>query len=257
MKNIFLKLFPTILLLVFSFQFAQAQTKIFEGVLDIKTVYKKTAKDTSTSTNNFKLFMKGNKAMIDHKEFGKMVMNTENQILHVIVGQGSQPVIWKVNIATLNQLGGLLMLMKAATGQDVMNITPQTKLTATTASATLSGYKTIKYNTYDETHTGNIWVVNDFPHNMTGLWTALNITPALNSANIKNGMILKAESKSNKTGETNTMTITPKAQAVEDKMFELPAGGQILDVTPMLVQMMQNQKPEDVQKMLLQMMPKK
>ena len=92
---------------------------------------------------------------------------------------------------------------------------------------------------------------------MNGIWSALNIMPALKNAGIEKGMILKAVSKSTKTGESNTMTITPKQTTVADTNFEIPAKAQIMDVTPLLTQMMQNKSPEEVQKMLEQMMPKK
>jgi hypothetical protein len=254
MKNITAPILLFASLLCLS-SYINAQT--FEGVLNIKSSYKENAKDTTPSVNNYKLMVKGTKAMIDHKGFGKMILNTSANEMHVIVGEGSQPAIWKVNLSTINQLGGLLMLMKAATGQDVMTITPQTKLTATSATPTIGGFKCTKYTTSDAAHSGSVWIANDFPGDLSGIWAALNVMPALKSAGISKGMIMKADSKSTKTGESNTMTIIPKKQAVEDKIFELPLGGQIMDITPLLTQMMQSQKPEDVQKMLMQMIPKK
>lgn len=250
MKNICF----TWLILFFSF-FVSAQD--FEGTLNIKTTYKESAKDTTPSGEDFKLFVKGKKAMIDHKGFGRMILNTEKNELLAIMGSNTQPTIWKINLTTLNQLGGLLSLMKSITGQDVMNVNAKTKLVATTATASLSGYKCTKYTATDEGHSGTVWVSNDFPFDLSHVWGALNIQPALTNAGINKGMILKAVSKSNKTSETNTMTVSPKAQPVDDKLFEIPAKGQMIDITPMLVQMMQNQKPEDVQKMLQQMMPPK
>jgi len=252
------KSFVLFLSIIFVFFSSQSNAQNFEGALNIKSSYKENAKDTTPTVNNFKMLVKGTKAMIDHKGFGKMILNTAANELHVVVGEGTQPVIWKVNLVTLNKLGGLLMLMKAATGQDVMTITPETKLTATTSASTLSGYKCLKYNTADANHTGSVWIASDFSQNLTGLWSALNVAPALKNSGIsENGMILKAISKSTKTGESNTMTITPKAQTVEDKIFELPSGGQVMDITPLLTQMMQNKKPEEVQQMLMQMIPKK
>jgi hypothetical protein len=250
-------LYSIFLILSIFFFTASANAQSFEGVLNIKSSYKENAKDTTPSVNDFKMLVKGTKAMIDHKGFGKMVLNSAANELHVIVGQGTQPAIWKVNLTTINQLGGLLMLMKAATGQDVMTITPQTKLTATASTSTISGYKCTKHTTSDAAHSGSVWIANDFPGDLSGIWSALNVTPALKSAGITKGMILKATSKSSKTGENTTMTIMPKQQVIEDKNFELPSGGQIMDITPLLTQMMQNQKPEEVQKMLMQMIPKK
>ncbi len=244
----------TWLILFFSF-FAFAQD--FEGTLNIKTTYKESAKDTTPDGENFKLFVKGKRAMIDHKGFGRMILNTEKNELMAVLGSATQPTVWKINLSTLNQLGGLLSLMKSITGQDVMSVNAKTKLAATTATASLGGYKCTKYMTTDEGHTGTVWVANDFPFDLSPVWSALNVQPALTNAGINKGMILKAVSKSTKTGETNTMTVTPKAQPVDEKLFEIPAKGQMIDITPMLVQMLQSQKPEDVQKMLQQMMPQK
>lgn len=254
-----MKTFYYSILLIFSIiHFSESSiAQTFEGVLNIKSSYKETVKDTTPSINDFKMLVKGTKAMIDHKGFGKMILNTSANELHVIVGQGSQPAIWKVNLTTINQLGGLLMLMKAATGQDVMTITPETKLTATSSTTTVSGYKCTKYTTSDAVHSGSVWIANDFPGDLSGIWSALNVAPALKNAGVNKGMIMKATSKSLKTGESNTMTITPKAQTVDDNNFELPSGGQIMDITPLLTQMMQNKKPEEVRDMLMQMMPKK
>jgi hypothetical protein len=254
MKNTF----TSILLLVSIFCLSSSiKAQPFEGMLSIKSSYKENAKDTMPSINNYKLMVKGTKAMLDQKGFGKMILNSSTNEMHVVVGEGSQPAIWKVNLSTINQLGGLLMLMKAATGQDVMTITPQTKLTATTSATTISGHKSLKYTTSDETHKGSIWISEDFPANLTAIWSTLNVATALKNSGISsNAMILKAESKSIKTGELTTMTVTPKAQTVDDKIFVLPANGQVMDITPLLTQMLQSQKPEDVQKMLMQMMPK-
>ena len=229
----------------------------FEGILNIKSSYKENSKDTVLSVNDYKLFVKGTKAMIDQKGFGRIILNATSNELHVIVGQGTQPAIWKVNLSTINKLGGLLMLMKATTGQDVMSITPETKLSATASTSTISGYKCTKYTATDASHSGSVWISNDFPADLSGIWSALNIEPALKNTGMSKGMILKAVSKSTKTGESTTMSIVPKKQVVEDKNFELPSGGQIMDITPLLTQMMQNQKPEEVQKMLMQMIPKK
>jgi hypothetical protein len=253
-----MKTVKTLLLIAFSILFTASElyAQSFEGVLNIKSSYKENAKDTTPSISNFKLLVKGSKATIDQKGFGKIILNAAANEMFIIVGQGTQPTIWKVNLNTINQLGGLLMLMKVATGQDVMNITPQTKLTATTSTATISGFKCTKYSSSDANHSGSVWISNDFQGDLSGIWNALNILSALKSAGISKGMILKAISKSSKTGESNTMTISPKAQTVEDKIFELPANGQTMDITPLLTQMMQNQKPEEVQKMLMQMMPK-
>lgn len=245
--------FTWLILFVAVFAFAQD----FEGTLNIKTTYKESAKDTTPDRENFKLFVKGKHAMIDHKGFGRMILNTEKNELLTVLGSATQPTIWKINLNTLNQLGGLLSLMKSITGQDVMNVNAKTKLSVTTATTTIGGYKCTKYSATDEGHTGIVWVANDFPYDLSPVWSALNIQPALSNAGINKGMILKAVSKSNKTGETNIMNITPKQQAVEDKLFEIPAKGQMIDITPMLVQMLQSQKPEDVQKMLQQMMPQK
>lgn len=229
----------------------------FEGTLYIKTTYKQNTHDTLPAINEFKMVVKGDKALIDHKGFGKMILNTAVNEVHIVVSQGTQPVVWKVNLNTLNQLGGLLLLMKAATGRDVMTITPRTQLTPTHTTSVISGYKCTKYTTTDNDHTGSLWVTNDFPHDLSGIWNALNITPVMKSAGITKGMILKATSKSLKTGESNTLLITPKMQKTDESLFELPAASQIIDITPLLTQMMQNQNPEDVQKMLLQMMPQK
>ncbi len=229
----------------------------FEGILNIKTTYKQSVKDTAPSISDFKMLVKGKKAMIDQKGFGRIILNTEKNELLAVLGEGTQPTIWKINLTTMNQLGGLLSLMKSITGQDVMNINAKTVLTATTATSTISSYKCTKYTTADGGHTGSVWVTTAFPYDLSGIWNALNVQPALANAGVEKGLILKADSKSSKTGESNSMTIVPKKQAVEDKNFEIPAKGQMIDITPMLTQMMQNKKPEEVQQMLQQMMPRK
>jgi hypothetical protein len=250
MKNIF----SLIIVTLFSFSiYAQD----FEGILNIKTTYKESAKDTAPSISDFKMLVKGKKAMIDQKGFGRVILNTEKNELLAVLGEGTQPTIWKINLTTLNQLGGLLSLMKSVTGQDVMNINGNTVLTATATTSTISNYKSTKYTTADGGHTGTVWVTTDFPYDVTAIWTALNVQPALTKAGVEKGLILKADSKSSKTGESNSMVITPKKQVIEDKNFEIPAKGQMIDITPMLVQMMQNKKPEEVQQMLQQMMPRK
>lgn len=249
-----MKKLSVLLLLILPF-FVSAQD--FEGVLNIKTTYKESAKDTTPDLNDFKLFVKGKKAMIDQENFGRIILNTEKNELLAVLGEGTQPTVWKINLNTLNQLGGLLLLMKSVTGQDVMNISAKTTLTATKETNTISNYKCTKYTATDEAHSGSVWITTAFPYDLSPVWSALNVQPALTNAGISKGMILKAVSKSAKTGETNTMTVTPKQQPVDDKAFEIPAKGQMIDITPLLTQMMQNQKPEDVQKMLQQMMPKK
>jgi hypothetical protein len=147
--------------------------------------------------------------------------------------------------------------MKSITGQDVMNINGKTVLTATTTTSTVSTYKSTKYTTADGNHNGTVWVTTEFPYDLSGIWNSLNIQPVLTNAGITKGTILKANSKSSKTGESNSMVITPKKQVVDDALFEVPTKAQIMDITPLLTQMMQNKKPEEVQQMLQQMMPRK
>ena len=250
MKNIFALLIITF----FSFSLSAQD---FEGALNIKTTYKQSAKDTMPKVSDFKMLVKGKKAFIDQKDFGKIILNTEKNELLAVLGNGTQPTVWKINLTTLNQLGGLLSLMKSITGQDVMNISAKTALTATTATSTISNYKSTKYTTSDADHSGTVWITTEFPYDLTGIWNSLNIQPALTKVGITKATILKANSKSNKTGESNSMVITPKKQTVEDAVFEVPIKAQVMDITPLLTQMMQNKKPEEVQQMLQQMMPRK
>lgn len=249
-----MKKFTLSLALLFICFLTQAQS--FEGTLSIKTTYKENAKDTTPSNNNFKLLVKGDKAAIDQSGT-KIILQSKTNEMFMIMNGGTQPTVWKINLTTVNQLGGLLALMKSITGQDVMNINAKTQLTATTSTTTIGNYKCNKYTTADANHTGSVFISNNFPFDMNGIWSALNIMPALKNAGIEKGMILKAVSKSTKTGESNTMTITPKQATIADTNFEIPAKAQMIDVTPLLAQMMQNKSPEEVQKMLEQMMPKK
>ena len=250
MKNIFALLIITF----FSFSLSAQD---FEGALNIKTTYKQSAKDTMPKVSDFKMLVKGKKAFIDQKDFGRIILNTEKNELLAVLGNGTQPTVWKINLTTLNQLGGLLSLMKSITGQDVMNINAKTVLTATTTTSNIANYKSTKYTTSDGSHNGTVWVTTEFPYDLSGIWNSLNIQPALTNAGITKGTILKANSKSSKTGESNTMIITPKKQVVEDKVFDIPTKAQVMDITPLLTQMMQNKKPEEVQQMLQQMMPRK
>lgn len=250
MKNIL-----TLLFCLVNIYLTQAQ--VFEGTLTIKTSYKENAKDTTPSQNNFKLFVKGDKAAIDQKGTKIILQAKTNEMFMIMGGSAQQPTVWKINLNTVNQLGGLLTLMKSIIGQDVMNINAKTQLTATNSTTTIGNYKCTKYTTADAAHTGSVFITNAFPYDMSSIWNALNVAPALKNAGIEKGMILKAVSKSTKTGESNTMTITPKNSVVEEAMFALPAKAQIMDVTPLLTQMMQNKSPEEVQKMLEQMMPKR
>lgn len=250
-KYIFLSGTITIIL-----QFALAQSQPFEGSLLIKTLYKKDQHDTLGIAHEFTMMIKGELATTEHKSLGKIILNMRSGELHVIVGQGSQPVVWKAHLQTLNQVGGLLLLMKAATGQDVMTITPASQFQKTKAQTTISGYKCTKYTLSDAHHTGHVWIAENSPHDLSDLWSALNIKHALDNSGINgNYILLKATSKSHRTGESNSLTIVPRPKSIEKKIFELPANAQIIDITPMLLQMMQHQKPEEVQKMLLQMMP--
>lgn len=229
----------------------------FEGTLTIKTSYKESTKDTTPDQNNFKLFVKGDKAAIEQKGTKIILQAKTNEMYMIMGGSAQQPTVWKINLNTVNQLGGLLTLMKSITGQDVMNINAKTQLTATNTTTTIGNYKCTKYTTSDAAHTGSVFITTAFPYDMSSIWNALNVAPALKNAGIEKGMILKAVSKSTKSGESNTMTITPKNAVVEEAMFVVPAKAQIMDVTPLLTQMMQNKSPEEVQKMLEQMMPKK
>lgn len=244
-------------LIIIGFTFnLSAIAQNFEGTLSIQSEYISAEKNAVPSKSNFVLILKNNKALIEQKNFGKIILHASQKEIYAIVGKGNQPTVWKVNLNTLNELGGLMALLKSVTGQDIINIQQNTKLTAGTSTQTLAGYKAKKYQTDNETYTGTAWVADNFAYDFSGVWDLFNIKKPLEDAHIKNGMILKATSKNKKTGESSTLILTPKKESIDSKIFDIPSAAQILDITPMLIQMLQSQKPEEVQKMLLQMLPK-
>ena len=75
-------------------------------------------------------------------------------------------------------------------------------------------------------------------------------------ATMKVSFPLEGSIKDNKTSEVSTFKVAVEKKTVDEKLFTLPEGMPVLDMTPLVKQMMDTNDPAQIKSMLDRLMPK-
>ena len=243
MKHVFAKFF--ILFLCCSFSTVNAGTP-FEGSMAVTF----SSGGKAQEVQKFELTTKNNQVLVDAKmkDVPRVLLNNATGALNLIMdGQGQKMAI-KLNLASINKIGGLSTLMGKSYGFSEKSTT----IKATTETKEINGVKCVKYTAKDASYSTTFWVTKDVDFDFVGILGIADKFPEL-----KEMMLIKASGKNLKTGETFSIDVKPTAKKVDEGIFKVPAGYQVMDMSSVIEQMMKTQKPEEIKKMLLQMMNKK
>lgn len=221
----------------------------FEGNLLLTTTH-----EGKTTPSKLKLTVKGDNVLIDatatQKDAPLMMVNSKTGDVHILTDKDGQKVAIKLNTRVLNSVGGLGAISNTY-GLDVDGKAKGT-VTETNETKTISGYKCRKYLVKDDEYESEFWITEELGLSLPSLLG--NVSP---ENNLPKGMILEGKGKKIKGDGTFSFKVEPTAQTVDATLFTIPKEYRVMDITFLIEQMLNSSTPEEVKKMLNQMVPKK
>lgn len=244
MKRLFSTVFALLLCAITINAFAGEP---FEGkmVVTLKSTLK-----SKTSTQKFDLTVKNNHLLFDghDKDMPRVLLNNATGEINLLMdGQGQKMAI-KLNLDAINKLGGIATFLGNSYGFSEKSTT----IKSTGKTKEINGIKCMEYIAKDASYSTTFWATKAIDLDFASVLGIDSKFPEL-----KDMMVIQANGKNLKTGETFTIDVAPTAQKVDDQALRLPAGYQQMDMTQVVDQMMKQQKPEDIKKMLAQFINKK
>ncbi|CAN5217228.1 hypothetical protein BH09BAC1_BH09BAC1_11970 [soil metagenome] len=226
-----------------------AQTSnTFEGNLLLTS----TGGDKGAPTK-IKLTVKGVNVLIDAKGSSKdapvLWLNTRTGDVHILSEKDSQKVAVRLNTSSLKPLGGIGAILNTY-GLDVDGKAKGT-VTATEEIKKIAGYNCKKYLVKDDEYESEFWITEELGMSLPALLG--NLTP---QNNLPNGMILEGKGKKIKGDGTFSFKVEPTKAPVDSKLFVIPPGFKVMDISSLIDQMIKSSSPEEVKKMLDRMIPK-
>lgn len=225
----------------------------FEG--EFHMTNERVTKDGKKVIDKITFQVKGNKLALSTGKAGeKAILNVATGDIHMLQKQGNSFSAIKLNVDVINQIGGLASFTGNSYGyaNDESNAT----FKPTGQTKTIDGYTCKQYKVTDGADKGEVWMASDFPYDFTALIKLFNIEKSWGDNPTKNVMPLEGITTDAATGVTSTFKIAVEKKDVDDTLFEIPANVQVVDMTMMLQNMLQNSDPESVKKMMEQFMPK-
>lgn len=212
---------------------------------------------TSTGSNGapskIKLTVKGDNVLIDAKASSKdapiLLMNSSTGDIHILSEKDSQKIAVRLNSSSLAPVGGIGAILNTY-GLDVDGKAKGT-VTETTETKKIAGYTCKKYLVKDDEYNSEFWVTEELGMSLPALLGTL--TP---QNNLPKGMILEGKGKKIKGDGTFSFKVEPTKAPVDAKLFIIPPGYKVMDITMLINQMIQSSSPEEVKKMLDRMIPK-
>lgn len=208
-----------------------------------------------TTKSKLGITVKASKVVIDpsvdptNATAPKIIFNTTNGDIHVLADQDGRKVALKMNQQNIEALGGFSSMVNTyGLADGKTNAT----VTATDEYKTISGYKCRKHLVKSDDYNSEAWITNDLGFNLGSI---LKDAGDVKSDALKNGMILAGSGKSAKTGESYKMTVDVTKKDIPSDEVKVPTEFMVMDITAMITTMLQQNKPEEVKKMLQKMIP--
>jgi len=228
------------------FLFAFTGNNTFEGNLTLTS-------GKSGAQSKTLLAVKNEQVAINPGLGPQMVMNVQTGDFFSVVTQGGQKMAMKMNVGVLSSLKE-----KPAFLGDFSNYlgaaAKESQVTATQETKTISGFKCRKYVLKDEASTSTVWMTQDLPFSITSLLDLLKLSGGMDAA-MRSAFPLEGSIKNNKTSEVSNFSVSVEKKTVDEKLFALPEMP-VLDMTPLVKQMIETNDPAKIKSMFDQFLPK-
>lgn len=226
---------------------AQNNDNTFEGNILI------TSTNAKGAPNKVKLTVKGDKVLIDAKATSKdapvLLLNSKTGDVHILSEKDSQKIAVRLNTRSLEPLGGIGAIINTF-GLDVDGKAKGT-VTETTETKKIAGYNCKKYLVKDEEYESEFWITEELGMSLPSLLG--NVSP---QNKLPEGMILEGKGKKKNGEGAFAFKVEPEKVTVDSKLFVIPTGFKVMDITILIDQMLKSSSPEEVKKMLDKMIPK-
>ena len=243
-------LFVSAILLFASILTAIAGNNAFEGNLTL------TSGKSGAEGSSMLLAVKNDMIAINPSAGQQMVLNVKTGDFFSVVNQGNnQKMVMKMNVSVLSSLKEMPAFLGpfsnylGATGKG------NAETVATDETKTINGYKCRKYIIKDAAGVSTVWVTQDIPFSITPLLDMLKLSEGMN-ATMKASFPLEGSIKDSKTSEVSNFKVAVEKKTIDEKLFTLPEGMPVLDMTPLVKQMMETNDPAQIKTMLDRLIPK-
>ena len=218
----------------------------FEGTMTLSR-----DSESGSSLDKINLTIKNDKVAIEVPDgkTPKMVVDVTTGDMFTTMKQGSQPMVIKMNLGTLNKIGGLPVLL-GPTYSKLLGRDSEGKTTVeqTSEVKTIDGYKCSQYVIKSEDHTGTVWATKELPFDFSRLFEMIGESE--NAGEFYSSIPLEGTLKELETGKTTNFSLKAKEQVVDDSAFAFPAEYTEMDMTPLLKQLMENGDPAQIKQVL-------
>lgn len=226
-----------------------AGNNTFEGNLTI------TSGKAGTPGSSVSLAVKNDQVAINPGAGDQMVLNVKSGDFYSVINQGNnQKMLAKINVSALSGLPEMPAFLGPFSNYLGAGNKSQAQVTATDETKVINGFKCRKYVIKETASTATVWLTQDIPFSVTPLLEMLKLTDGMD-ATMKASFPLEGSIKDNKTGEISTFKVVVEKKAVDEKLFALPEMP-VLDMTPLVKQMVETNDPAQIKNMLDRLLPK-
>lgn len=236
------------LLLFFVSTFTAYAGNTFEGKLTI------TSGKAGTPGSSVSLAVKNDQIAISPDAGQQMVLNVQSGDFFSVVNQGAnQKMVAKMNVSVLSGLPEMPSFLGPFSNYLGAGSKSQAQVTSTDETKTIGGYKCRKFVIKEATSTATVWLTQDIPFSITPLLEMLKLTDGMDAA-MKASFPLEGSIKDDKTGEISNFKVAVEKKPVDEKLFALPEMP-VLDMTPLVKQMIETNDPAQIKNMLDRLIP--
>lgn len=212
-----------------------------------------TASNAKGTPSKITLTIKGDLVLIDARASAAgapvLLLNSKTGDVHVLAERDSQKIAVRFNTKSLQAFGGIGAVINSY-GLDMDGKTKGT-VTPTSETKKIAGYNCKKYLVKDAEYESEFWITSELGLSLPALLG--NVTP---DNNLPAGMILEGKGKKINGEGAFSFKIEPTKASVDAKQVMVPSSYKVMDVTMLIDQMIKSSSPEQVKKMLDQMIPK-
>ncbi len=183
----------------------------------------------------------------------QMVLNIGTGDFQSVMNQGNQKTLVKMNLSVFSGFMDLPAFFGPFSSYLKTGKSEGTSIEATAETKTINGYKCKKWIVKDKESVTTLWVTQDIPFSLVPLMDVLKSAEGIDPA-LKNSFPIQGTTKNTATNETTSFNVAVEKKAIEDKVFEFPADLLVMDMTPLIKQMLQNSDPAQVKAMLDKLM---
>lgn len=221
----------------------------FEGNLTI------TSDKNGTNPTTMLLAVKNDQLAINPGSGPQMVLNVKTGDFFSVITQGTQKMVMKMNVGVLSSLKDMPSFLGPFSNYIGATSKAKAEVKSTEETKTINGYKCRKYTVKDETSLSTVWVTQDLPFNVSSLLDILKLSDGID-ATMKSSFPMEGSIKDNKTSEVSNFKVSVEKKTVDEKAFTFPEEMPVLDMTPLVKQMMETNDPAQIKSMLDRIVPR-